>query len=99
MWLNYDSDLQKLPEDLQFMTYLKEWHIHRTKIREIPTYIEAFVDLRVLDVPKNGLTKLPVEIGAGHQNTQSYFHTLEITCKRLVFHRKADQPEGIKCEL
>ncbi|KAK9971195.1 hypothetical protein ABG768_027084 [Culter alburnus] len=53
----------KLPEDLQFMTYLKEWHIHGTKIREIPTYIEAFVDLRVLDVPKNGLTKLPVEIG------------------------------------
>lgn len=61
--------MQKLPEDLQFMTYLKEWHIHGTKIREIPTYIEAFVDLRVLDVPKNGLTKLPVEIGAGHQTS------------------------------
>uniref|UniRef100_A0A8C1BVR4 Leucine-rich repeat-containing protein 2 n=1 Tax=Cyprinus carpio carpio TaxID=630221 RepID=A0A8C1BVR4_CYPCA len=53
----------KLPEDLQFMTYLKEWHIHGTRIPEIPTYIEAFVDLQVLDVPKNGLTKLPTEIG------------------------------------
>ncbi|XP_059360310.1 leucine-rich repeat-containing protein 2 [Carassius carassius] len=53
----------KLPEDLQYMTYLKEWHIHGTRIPEIPTYIEAFVDLHVLDVPKNGLTKLPTEIG------------------------------------
>lgn len=64
---NYDCDLQKLPEDLQFMTYLKEWHIHGTRIPEIPTYIEAFVDLQVLDVPKNGLTKLPTEIGQSHQ--------------------------------
>nr|XP_055024806.1 leucine-rich repeat-containing protein 2 isoform X1 [Misgurnus anguillicaudatus] len=53
----------KLPEDLQYMTYLKEWHIRGTRIPEIPTYIEMFVDLRVLDVPKNGLTKLPAEIG------------------------------------
>ncbi|XP_043103298.1 leucine-rich repeat-containing protein 2 isoform X2 [Puntigrus tetrazona] len=53
----------KLPEDLQYMTYLKEWHIHGTRIPEIPAYIEMFVDLRVLDVPKNGLTKLPAEIG------------------------------------
>lgn len=64
---NCDSDLQKLPEDLQYMTYLKEWHIHRTRIPEIPTYIEAFVDLQVLDVPKNGLTKLPPEIGQSQQ--------------------------------
>uniref|UniRef100_A0A671KHM3 Leucine-rich repeat-containing protein 2-like n=1 Tax=Sinocyclocheilus anshuiensis TaxID=1608454 RepID=A0A671KHM3_9TELE len=53
----------KLPEELQYMTYLKEWHIHGTRIPEIPTYIEAFVDLQVLDIPKNGLTKLPTEIG------------------------------------
>ncbi|XP_051950967.1 leucine-rich repeat-containing protein 2-like [Xyrauchen texanus] len=54
---------RKLPEDLQFMTYLREWHIRRTMIPEIPTYIESFLDLRVLDVPRNGFTKLPVEIG------------------------------------
>ncbi|XP_056628256.1 leucine-rich repeat-containing protein 2 [Triplophysa dalaica] len=53
----------KLPEDLQYMTYLKEWHIRETRIPEIPAYIQAFVDLRVLDVPRNGLTKIPVEIG------------------------------------
>ncbi|XP_068079178.1 leucine-rich repeat-containing protein 2 isoform X2 [Danio rerio] len=53
----------KLPEDLQFMTFLREWHIHGTRIPEIPSYIEAFVELRVLDVPKNGLSRLPVEIG------------------------------------
>lgn len=56
-------NVQKLPEDLQFMTYLKEWHIQETRIPEIPAYMEAFVDLRVLDVPRNGLTKIPVEIG------------------------------------
>ncbi|XP_051524495.1 leucine-rich repeat-containing protein 2-like isoform X1 [Myxocyprinus asiaticus] len=54
---------RKLPEELQFMTYLREWHIRGTKIPEIPTYIETFVDLRVLDVQRNGFTKLPVEIG------------------------------------
>lgn len=52
------------------MTYLKEWHIHGTKIPEIPTYIEMFVDLCVLDVPKNGLTRLPAEIGESHINPQ-----------------------------
>ncbi|XP_016111298.1 leucine-rich repeat-containing protein 2 isoform X1 [Sinocyclocheilus grahami] len=58
----------KLPEELQYMTYLKEWHIHGTRIPEIPTYIEAFVDLQVLDVPKNGLTRLPTEIGSQKSN-------------------------------
>lgn len=55
--------LQKLPEDLQYMTYLREWHIHKTQIQRLPEYIEQFVDLCVLDLPKNKLTQLPVEIG------------------------------------
>ncbi|XP_026855557.1 leucine-rich repeat-containing protein 2 [Electrophorus electricus] len=54
---------RKLPEDLQDMTYLREWHIYGTKIQKLPTYIEEFVDLCVLDIPKNGLTVLPAEIG------------------------------------
>lgn len=57
------SALQKLPEDLQYMTYLREWHIQRTQIQKLPEYIEQFVDLCVLDMPKNRLTQLPAEIG------------------------------------
>uniref|UniRef100_W5LP32 Leucine rich repeat containing 2 n=1 Tax=Astyanax mexicanus TaxID=7994 RepID=W5LP32_ASTMX len=54
---------RKLPEDLQIMTFLREWHIRGTSIQKVPTYIEEFVDLRVLDIPKNGFTMLPPEIG------------------------------------
>lgn len=57
------SALQKLPEDLQYMTYLREWHIHRTQIQKLPDFIEQFVDLCVLNIPKNKLTQLPAEIG------------------------------------
>lgn len=57
------SALQKLPEDLQYMTYLREWHIHRTLIQKLPEFIEQFVDLCVLNIPKNKLTQLPAEIG------------------------------------
>ncbi|XP_047655940.1 leucine-rich repeat-containing protein 2 isoform X2 [Tachysurus fulvidraco] len=54
---------RKLPEDLQYMTYLREWHIHKTQIQKLPEYIEQFVDLCVLNIPKNKLTQLPAEIG------------------------------------
>ncbi|KAI5094937.1 leucine-rich repeat-containing protein 2, partial [Silurus meridionalis] len=54
---------RKLPEDLQHMTYLREWHIHKTQIQKLPEYIEQFVDLCVLDLSKNRLTQLPAEIG------------------------------------
>uniref|UniRef100_A0A8B9JB97 Leucine rich repeat containing 2 n=1 Tax=Astyanax mexicanus TaxID=7994 RepID=A0A8B9JB97_ASTMX len=54
---------RKLPEDLQIMTFLREWHIRGTSIQKVPTYIEEFVELRVLDIPKNGFTMLPPEIG------------------------------------
>ncbi|KAG7332356.1 hypothetical protein KOW79_004190 [Hemibagrus wyckioides] len=54
---------RKLPEDLQYMTYLREWHIQKTQIPKLPEYIEQFVDLCVLNLPKNKLTQLPAEIG------------------------------------
>ncbi|XP_047011524.1 leucine-rich repeat-containing protein 2 isoform X2 [Ictalurus punctatus] len=54
---------KKLPEDLQYMTYLREWHIHKTQIQKLPEYIEQFVDLCILNLPKNRLTQLPAEIG------------------------------------
>lgn len=45
------------------MVYLREWHIHKTQIQKLPEYIEQFVDLCVLNIPKNKLTQLPAEIG------------------------------------
>ncbi|XP_046904226.1 leucine-rich repeat-containing protein 2 isoform X2 [Hypomesus transpacificus] len=53
----------KLPDSLEYMTYLREWHIRGTRIQQLPDYIMDFQDLTVLEIPKNGLRKLPVEIG------------------------------------
>uniref|UniRef100_A0A8C7VT20 Disease resistance R13L4/SHOC-2-like LRR domain-containing protein n=2 Tax=Oncorhynchus mykiss TaxID=8022 RepID=A0A8C7VT20_ONCMY len=53
----------ELPDNLLDMTYLREWHIRRTKICKLPEWIVQFPDLCVLDIPQNGIDKLPVEIG------------------------------------
>lgn len=45
------------------MTYLREWHIRGTKIRQLPDYLALFTQLTVLDLPKNTITELPPEIG------------------------------------
>jgi hypothetical protein len=55
--------MQELPDNLLDMTYLREWHIRRTKICKLPEWIVQFPDLCVLDIPQNGIDKLPVEIG------------------------------------
>ncbi|KAG9355030.1 hypothetical protein JZ751_001743 [Albula glossodonta] len=52
-----------LPDYIQDMTYLRQWHIRGTNIHKIPKYIENFQELQVLDVPKNGIEELPTEIG------------------------------------
>lgn len=54
---------QELPDSLKEQTHLKEWHIHSTLIQIIPTYIELFQAMRILDLPKNQITCLPAEIG------------------------------------
>ena len=45
------------------MTYLKEWHVRGTKIRQLPDYMALFTQLTVLEFPKNAITELPPEIG------------------------------------
>lgn len=45
------------------MTYLREWHIRGTKIRQLPDYLALFTQLTVLHLPKNTITDLPPEIG------------------------------------
>ncbi|GAB5568000.1 leucine-rich repeat-containing protein 2 [Prionailurus iriomotensis] len=53
----------ELPDSLKEQTHLKEWHISNTLIQIIPTYIELFQAMRILDLPKNQISHLPAEIG------------------------------------
>ncbi|KAM9329579.1 leucine-rich repeat-containing protein 2 [Gastrophryne carolinensis] len=57
------EDWEELPESLREQTHLKEWHIHKTRIRVIPAYIETFQDLKVFDMSQNKITRLPPEVG------------------------------------
>ncbi|XP_034727688.1 leucine-rich repeat-containing protein 2 isoform X1 [Etheostoma cragini] len=51
------------PKELQWMTYLKEWHVSGTKICRLPEYLGLFTQLTVLEIPKNAIAELPPEIG------------------------------------
>ncbi|XP_056150169.1 leucine-rich repeat-containing protein 2 [Lampris incognitus] len=53
----------ELPAELQWMTYLREWHIRYTRIRLLPEYLAHFSQLTVLQMPHNALSELPPEIG------------------------------------
>lgn len=55
--------MQDFPTELQWMTYLREWRISRTKIRQLPDYLARFAQLTVLHLPKNTIAELPPEIG------------------------------------
>ncbi|XP_037536059.1 leucine-rich repeat-containing protein 2 [Nematolebias whitei] len=51
------------PRELQWMTYLQEWHVRGTRIRQLPDYLTLFTQLTVLETPKNTIMELPPEIG------------------------------------
>ncbi|XP_077570734.1 leucine-rich repeat-containing protein 2 [Stigmatopora nigra] len=51
------------PKDLEWKTFLLEWHVSDTKIQKLPDYLASFSLLRVLDLPKNELCELPSDIG------------------------------------
>lgn len=55
--------VQEFPRELQWMTYLREWHVSGTKIRQLPDYLAQFTQLKILDIPKNTIAELPPEIG------------------------------------
>lgn len=57
--------LQDFPRELQWMTYLKQWHVRGTRICQLPDYLAQFSQLSVLDLPKNTIRELPPEIGEG----------------------------------
>lgn len=54
---------QDFPRELQWMTYLQEWHVQGTRIRQLPDYLTLFTQLTVLETPKNTIAELPPEIG------------------------------------
>ncbi|XP_065789942.1 leucine-rich repeat-containing protein 2 isoform X2 [Muntiacus reevesi] len=54
---------KEFPDSLKEQTHLKEWHISNTLIQIIPKYIELFQAMRILDLPKNQIARLPAEIG------------------------------------
>nr|XP_033946275.1 leucine-rich repeat-containing protein 2 isoform X2 [Pseudochaenichthys georgianus] len=51
------------PRELQWMTYLKEWHVRGTRICRLPEYLALFTQLSVLQIPQNTIAELPPEIG------------------------------------
>ncbi|CAG5917000.1 unnamed protein product [Menidia menidia] len=51
------------PKELQWTTYLQEWHVRGTRIRRLPDFLPLFTQLTVLEIPKNTLSELPPEIG------------------------------------
>ncbi|KAM4578040.1 leucine-rich repeat-containing protein 2 [Fundulus diaphanus] len=67
-----------VPRELQWRTYLQEWHIRRTRIRQLPDFLALFTHLTVLEIPKNLLTELPPEIGK-----LSELRTLNVSYNRL----------------
>lgn len=64
--------LQEFPDSLKEQIYLKEWHVYNTLIQTIPAYIALFQDLRVLELSKNQISHLPVEIGRLVQDIQLF---------------------------
>ncbi|XP_061672386.1 leucine-rich repeat-containing protein 2 isoform X2 [Syngnathoides biaculeatus] len=51
------------PRDLQWKTFLLEWHVTATRIRKLPDYLASFGLVRVLHLSKNKLEELPPDIG------------------------------------
>ncbi|CAJ0965136.1 unnamed protein product [Ranitomeya imitator] len=55
-WKTLPTCLVKLPQ-------LQEWQLHRTGLTAIPTFIDKFNNLLVLDLSRNVITKIPRELG------------------------------------
>ncbi|XP_069785215.1 leucine-rich repeat-containing protein 2 [Narcine bancroftii] len=54
---------KELPDSLREKIYFKEWHIKKTSIEIIPSFIVMFQDLIVMDLSRNCIKELPIEIG------------------------------------
>lgn len=54
---------QSLPDCLVQLHHVQEWQIHRTGLQRIPEFISRFQNLLVLDLSRNGIEKIPKQIG------------------------------------
>lgn len=72
--------MQDFPRELQWMTYLKEWHVQGTKISRLPDYLRLFTQLTVLEIPKNAIAELPPAIGEEETRDLTYEKVLEEIC-------------------
>ncbi|AWP07772.1 putative leucine-rich repeat-containing protein 2-like [Scophthalmus maximus] len=62
--LQLDGDRwTSFPRELQWKTYLREWHVRGTRIHQLPDFLALFTQLTVLEIPKNAIAELPPEIG------------------------------------
>ncbi|XP_017288626.1 leucine-rich repeat-containing protein 2 [Kryptolebias marmoratus] len=66
------------PRELQWMSYLQEWHVRGTRIRQLPDYLTLFTQLTVLQIPQNAISELPPEIGK-----LTELRTLNVSYNRL----------------
>uniref|UniRef100_A0A3B3W0X1 Leucine rich repeat containing 2 n=1 Tax=Poecilia latipinna TaxID=48699 RepID=A0A3B3W0X1_9TELE len=44
-------------------TVVLEWHVRRTRIRQLPDFLAQFTQLTVLEIPRNLIADLPPQIG------------------------------------
>ncbi|KAM9775607.1 LOW QUALITY PROTEIN: leucine-rich repeat-containing protein 2 [Neosynchiropus ocellatus] len=51
------------PRELQWQTYLQQWHVTATRIRRLPDFLPSFTQLTVLQLPGNLIADLPPQIG------------------------------------
>ncbi|XP_077417166.1 leucine-rich repeat-containing protein 2 isoform X2 [Vanacampus margaritifer] len=68
------------PKDLEWKTFLLEWHVSATKIQKLPDYLASFSLLRVLELAKNKLTRLTADIGKLHQLRQLNISYNRLSC-------------------
>ncbi|XP_051876595.1 leucine-rich repeat-containing protein 2 [Pristis pectinata] len=80
---------KELPDSLREKTYLKEWHIKKTSIEVIPSFIAMFQDLIVMDLSRNCIKELPAEIGK-----LTKLKELNVSCNKLT----SIPPELGNCE-
>ncbi|KAM8865232.1 leucine-rich repeat-containing protein 2 [Synchiropus picturatus] len=67
------------PRELQWQTYLQQWHVTGTRIRQLPDFLCSFTQLTVLQLPRNLIVDLPPEIGK-----LSRLQRLDVSYNRLA---------------
>ncbi|XP_055021334.1 leucine-rich repeat-containing protein 39 isoform X2 [Boleophthalmus pectinirostris] len=57
------EEWRSLPSCLVKLVQVQEWHMHRTGLQALPTFIHNFQNLLVIDLSRNAIAHIPKEIG------------------------------------